>query len=181
MKRSSKIGLVATLISFSMITASAGDELTNARDAVDRFLKASVAAECGSLPRCSGGLVARFDQCPKDADLEEYVQEYQVVPIDSTSNAMLIWTRMCGGGNKNGQYFAISTGKGAELITDAEVGDMSFIAQQMSASDGVVSLYGSRWMPDDAHCCPSKEGTLEYDTKTKKHRFIGLRDVDLPN
>ena len=58
---------------------------------------------------------------------------------------------------------------------------MSFIAQQMSASDGVVSLYGSRWMPDDAHCCPSKEGTLEYDTKNKKHRFIGLKDVDLPN
>ena len=162
-------------------TSSLGNELQSARSAIDQFLRASVAAECDSLAHCSAGLVRHRDYCPTDAHLEEYAVEYHVVPINRMANAILIWTRPCGGGNKIGQYFAIATGGEVELITDAEIGDMSFIAQGMSASDGVVSLYGSRWMPNDAHCCPSKEGTLEYDTRTKKHRFTGLTDVEPRN
>ncbi len=84
---------------------------------------------------------------------------------------------MCGGGNKHGQYLYISKSSGGgDLVTDAEIGDMSFIGR-ISHSDGnVVYLVGNRWMPNDPHCCPSKEGMLEYDVITRKHSF-NVRDI----
>lgn len=112
--------------------------------------------------------------------MSEFVEDYQVVPIDKISNAILISTRMCGGGNKHGQYFVISGKRKVELITDAEIDDMSFLGQITGVRGGVVYFKGVRWMPGDPHCCPSKEGTLEYNIRTKKHKFT-LKDYHPPD
>ena len=171
MKSRLRIFLYVTLISFSTTTSACADELQNAQTVIDKF-----------LGRDGGGLVSHYNNCEKDADTydaREYVEDYQIVPIDSISNAMLISTRMCSGGNKHGQYFVIARKGKAEHITNAEIDDMSFIGKIREVSDGVVYFDGVRWLPNDPHCCPSKQGTLEYNIKTKKHKFT-LEDYKPP-
>jgi hypothetical protein len=95
----------------------------------------------------------------------------QVVPINASSNAILINSEMCGGGNKNGQYLVVAQNGKSEVITNAEIGDMSFLGKITHVDGDVIYLSGMRWLENDPHCCPSKDAVLEYNVKTHKHGF----------
>ncbi len=139
---------------------SLADELQSARDAVNRALKSDGA-----------GLVSRLSACPKSEDDNgsEYVTLIQSVPVGDASEATLIDSGMCGGGNKHGQYLVITRHGKSQLVTDAEIGDMSFIGEISHVDGNKVFLSGNRWLPDDPHCCPSRQAVLEYDVETGKH------------
>lgn len=143
---------------------------------VDEFLKAD--AEKTHMmypdqPKDREGLVPRLAKCPPPdkADLIEYVNKYQVVPVEDDIDAVLLDTQECGTGNKHGQYLVIAKGASCELITEPEIGDMHFIAHDIYATDDGVTLQGHKWTGDDPHCCPSREGTLDYQVSTGAYTF----------
>jgi|SRR5208337_128634 len=120
------------------------------------------------------GIVLRNSSCPPadESGMIEYMDRYDVVSLEENINAILIDTHQCGGGNKHGQYFLFSKGERCTLVTDPEIGDMKFIAESMYSPDGrVVTLKGMKWTREDAHCCPSKEGTLEYNFLDGSYKF----------
>lgn len=136
-----------------------GDELKSAREAVDRALKNDG----------GGGLVARQSACPQSADdASEYITRVELAPVGEW-DAALIDTAMCGGGNRHGQYLVITRHGKSHLVTDAEIGDMSFLGQINHIDGNKLFLSGNRWLPDDPHCCPSRRAVLEYDVETGKH------------
>lgn len=136
-----------------------GDELRSAREAVDRALKNDE----------GGGLVARQSACPQSVDdPSEYITRVEFVPVGD-SDAVLIDSAMCGGGNRHGQYLIVTRRGKSRLVTDTEIGDMSFLGQIMRVDGNKVVLSGNRWLPDDPHCCPSRRAVLEYDVETGKH------------
>jgi hypothetical protein len=150
-------------LSFFVVGAPAvADDLQKARSAANSYLIQSGA-----------GLVLDKALCPNaPANSVEYVSRFEGVPINATTTAILLSTEMCGGGNKHGQYFYISKSSGGgDLVTDAEIGDMSFLGRISHSESNIVYFEGERWMPNDPHCCPSKEGTLEYNVVTRKHTF----------
>ena len=69
---------------------------------------------------------------------------------------------MCNGGNGHGQYLVVTQGGSAHVVTSAEIADMSFLGQISRVAGTSVFLKGYRWGPNDPHCCPSREATLEY-------------------
>jgi hypothetical protein len=148
-------------------TPACADDLQKARSAVNSF-----------LVKDGGGLVSSKALCPPAVgNLQEYVTRIEFVPVNATTNALLLSSEMCGGGNKHGQYLYISKSwGGGDLVTDAEIGDMSFIGSISHVEGDTVYLFGNRWMPNDPHCCPSKQGTLEYNVTTKQHAFK-VKDV----
>jgi hypothetical protein len=161
-KRHIKTLKMVSLSFFVVGTPAAADDLQKARSAANSYLIQSGA-----------GLVLDKALCPNAlANAVEYVSRFEGVPINATTTAILLSTEMCGGGNKHGQYFYISKSSGGgDLVTDAEIGDMSFRGRISHAESNIVYFEGERWMPNDPHCCPSKEGTLEYNVVTRKHTF----------
>ncbi|MGJ0509720.1 MAG: hypothetical protein ACR652_21875 [Methylocystis sp.] len=149
-------------------TAVFADDLQKVRSAVNSF-----------LIKAGSGLVSNESMCPSTAgNLSEYVTRIEFVPVDATTNALLLSSETCGGGNKHGQYLYIAKSwGGGELVIDAEIGDLSFIGAISHVKDGVVYLVGKRWMPIDPHRCPSTEATLEYNVLTKKHIFSAVLDA----
>jgi hypothetical protein len=129
-----------------------------------------------------GGLVGSINLCPSlniseslDQDWQ-YVAKSQIVSINSTDNAILIDSELYNGGNGYGQYLVIVQKSKAKVITNAEIHDMSFLGNISRVEDHTVYLEGYRWEPNDAHCCPSREATLEYNIRTGQHRFtLGKR------
>lgn len=135
------------------------DELKSAREAVDRALKNDE----------GGGLVARQSACPQSTDdASEYITRVELAPVGEW-DAVLIDTAMCGGGNRHGQYLVITRHGKSRLVTDTEIGDMSFLGQINHIDGNKLFLSGNRWLPDDPHCCPSRRAVLEYDVETGKH------------
>jgi clan AA aspartic protease (TIGR02281 family) len=131
------------------------------------------------LGKDGGGLVTTRSACPGGESSDdinigwEVVRATEVAPIEGVGNAILIDTSQCGGGNKHGQYLVITRDGSANVITNAEIDDMSFIGRSIRAEGTSLFLPGVRWRPHvDPHCCPFAEATLQYDVKTGKHRFI---------
>jgi hypothetical protein len=62
----------------------------------------------------------------------------------------------------------------ARVITDASIADMSFLATNAYFFDDTLTLYGTRWLPNDAHCCPSKKANLEFNLKTGNRKLTIL-------
>jgi hypothetical protein len=82
----------ATILPFCVllmsVSPSKADDLRDARRAVSALLKKN-----------GGGLVAQSNLCPTlNNDEWEYVETSQVVPINESSNAILIDSRWCNGG-----------------------------------------------------------------------------------
>ena len=143
------------------VSPSKADDLRNAQRAVSALLKKN-----------GGGLVAQSNLCPKrNNDEWEYVENSQIVPINGSSNAILIDSRWCNGGNKHGQYLVIAQNGSTRVVTNAEIDDMSFIGQISRVEGTSVFLTGYRWLPNDPHCCPSRKATLEYNIRTGQHKF----------
>jgi hypothetical protein len=159
--KSFRLSFGALIFLCCSISTTIADDLKSSREAVSRFLE-----------KDDGGLVAQQSECPKKAgNLWEFVTDAQIVPINTTSNAILINSEMCGGGNKNGQYLVITQHGKSEVVTNAEIGDMSFLGKLTHVDGDVVYLSGKRWLENDPHCCPSRDAVLEYNIKTRKHRF----------
>ena len=84
------------------------------------------------LRKDGGGLASNQSSCPsKDISNRinngwEFVVRSQVSVIDEVSNAVLIDSGMCNGGNGNGQYLIIVEQVSPRIITNAEISDMSF-------------------------------------------------------
>lgn len=77
--------------------------------------------------------------------LSEYVTRIEFVPVDATTNALLLSSETCGGDDKHGQYLYIAKSwGGGELVIDAEIGDLNFIGTIDRVKDGVVYLLGKR-------------------------------------
>jgi uncharacterized protein/predicted aspartyl protease len=147
------------------------DDLRNAQNSIGSLLQKN-----------GGGLAANQKGCPsidisdRANDGWEYVEKTQSVAINETSTAILIDSEMCNGGNGYGQYLVITESGSARVITNAEIADMSFLGSISRVEENSVILTGHRWGPNDPHCCPSREATLEYDIRTGQHKFtLGKR------
>jgi hypothetical protein len=168
MKSCRRMSMPIMLVFAHTSTPVVADDLQKVRSAVNSYLIKS-----------GGGLVPNKAMCQSPTgNLSEYVTRIEFVPVDATTNALLLSSETCGGGNKHGQYLYIAKSwGGGELVIDAEIGDLSFIGAISHVKDGVVYLVGKRWMPIDPHCCPSTEATLEYNVLTKKHIFSAVLDA----
>lgn len=156
-----RLWLAAFVILFSAGAAHA-DVLQSAFDAVDASLKSD------------GGLVPYQGLCRRPLDLEDsrqFVGSSIVVFVDQSDQAVLVNTGRCDGGNGSGQYLVIIQNGTANLVTDAGLADMRFLASNMYADGDSLFLYGNRWLSKDPHCCPSKKATLEYNVKTHRHKL----------
>ncbi len=151
-----------TLIGVLAFTPVSADDLQKVGSAVNSYLVTT-----------GGSLVSSKAMCPSTAGtLAEYVTRIEFVPVDATTNALLLSSEICGGENKHGQYFYLAKSwGGGDLVNDAEIGDVSFLGAISHVKGEVVYLVGKRWLPNDPHCCPSSEATLEYNVRTKKHVF----------
>lgn len=122
-----------------------------------------------------GGLAPLQASCPKSNNDEwQYVSSALFVPISQSDSAVLVNAGSCAGGNGSGQYLVLLQRGAAHVVTDAGIGDMSFLASSAYYDDGALTLYGSRWLPDDPHCCPSKKANLEFNLKTGGHKLTIL-------
>jgi hypothetical protein len=124
-------------------------------------LQGAITAVSKHLRDHGGGLALLSASCPESNNDEwQYIGSAVFGPISQTDRAVLVNTGRCNGGNGSGQYLVITRGGVARLITDAGIADMSFLAESAYFGDDTLTLYGNRWMTDDPHCCPSKEGQL---------------------
>ncbi len=131
----------------------------------------------GRLQSHGGGLAPLLGACPQsNNDNWQYVGSALFVPISATDSAVVVNTGQCDGGNGSGQYLVINHGGAARIINDATIGDMSFLATGAYFIDGVLTLYGNRWLPNDAHCCPSKKANLEFNLATGSRKLTILND-----
>ena len=151
----------ALAIALSVAGARA-DNLQNAFDTVTAYLK-----------KDDSGLVQFYDACPKkNADDEWlYAGSVLVVFINATDRAILVNAGQCNGGNGSSQYLYVIQRGAAQLVSGLGLADMSFLASNMYVDGDSLSLYGSRWMNNDAHCCPSRKATLEYNLQTHQHKL----------
>jgi hypothetical protein len=138
-------------------------------------LQSAFAAVGSDLQAKGGGLAALNGACPKSNNDEwEYLASALFVPISAADSAVLVNTGRCNGGNGSGQYLVLNQGGTARVVKDAGIADMSFLATNAYFIDGVLTLYGNRWLPADAHCCPSKKATLEFNLKTGSRKLTVL-------
>jgi hypothetical protein len=72
---------------------------------------------------------------------------------------------------KYGQYLLITRNGKCDAVTKPATGDMAFIADNMYANDNIVTLKGNKRADNGPHCCPSAEGTLDYNAVTKQYSF----------
>ena len=113
-----------------------------------------------------------YASCPKaNLDGWEYVGSSTVVFINEADAAVLVNVGLCNGGNGSGQYLAVIQNGTANIVTDIGLADMEFLADRMYVDGDSVFLYGSRWLKNDPHCCPSRKATLEYNLKTHQHKL----------
>lgn len=121
----------------------------------------------GQLQAKGAGLAPMLAACPKGHDDDwQYVGSALFVPTSPTDSAVLVNTGQCNGGNGSGQFLVLNRGGAARLVNDKTIGDMSFLATDAYFRDGVLTLYGNRWLPNDPHCCPSKKANLEFNLAT---------------
>jgi hypothetical protein len=155
---------VALVLALSAPAAHA-DDLQKAFDAVSLSLK-----------KDGGGLAPSYDACPKKDpdDNWEYAGSSVVVFINQSDRAILVNAGFCNGGNGSAQHLVIIQNGTADLISDVGLQDMSFLADHMYLDGGSIVLYGSRWLKNDPHCCPSRKATLEYNLKTHQQKMTLL-------
>jgi hypothetical protein len=146
--------------------------LTTALSARADGLQNAYAAVAGLLQGQGGGLALLSDSCPKGTDTTvQYLTSAVFVPISQTDSAVVVNTAQCNGGNGSGQYLVMNLRGTSRVITDAGIGDESFLASNAYFSDDTLTLYGYRWLPSDGHCCPSKKANLEFNLKTGKSKL----------
>jgi hypothetical protein len=158
-----KTWAAAILLTLVSAGAAHADVLQSAFDAVNGMLKIG-----------GGGLVLYQGSCRKPLDPNdnrEFVGSSTVVFIDKSDQAVLIDTGLCNGGNGAGQHLVVIRNGEAKVITNIGIQDMNFLADNMYAEGDSLFLHGSRWLQNDAHCCPSRKATLEYNIKTEEHKL----------
>lgn len=117
------------------------------------------------------GAVSQREKCPKSSADIQYITDYKIVPINDSSSAVSVFTMSCPEGNSVDQFLIIiQNGKGQVVASDL-VGDSNFKGGEMWVDGNTLYLQGDKWARDDAHCCPSKEGTFEYNISTGSHKF----------
>jgi len=156
--------MLGVLHSINVRTSEAG-EVSIATDALDKFLK-----------KRGEGAVSQREKCPKTSADIWYAIDYKIVPINDSSSAVTVFAMLCPEGNYSDEYLIIiENGKGRVVANDL-IGVSKFMSSNMWVQGNTIYLEGSKWLTNDAHCCPSKEGTLEYNIKTDRHKFK-LRDT----
>ena len=158
-----KIWSSAALAMLLSVGSAHADVLQTAFDALNARLKTD-----------GGGLVLYQASCrhPLDPDdNREFAASSIVVFINKSDQAVLVDTGLCSGGNGSGQHLVVVQNGEPSIITDIGIQDMNFLAEHMYADGDSLFLYGSRWLQNDPHCCPSRKATLEYNIKTQEHKL----------
>jgi hypothetical protein len=139
-------------------------------------IQSALTAVGGFLNGRGIGLASLSTACPEGNDTNvQYFTSAIFVPIDATRSAVLVNTNQCNAGNGSGQYLVMNLRGTSRVITDAGIGDESFLASKAYFSDDdTLILYGDRWLPHDGHCCPSKKAHLTFDLKNGTHTLTIL-------
>ena len=164
--------LIAGTGPLMVMDASASDRLSD-------LLPDVLATANRHLQTVGSGLVGGYEACPQDDRSEwgvEFVTGYDVKPAGDGAFAVLVDTAQCSGGNKHGQYFAMSGNGGTRLLLTDVIDDMRFIAENFYVGDGDITFQGHRWLENDPHCCPSQKGLLTYDLATGRASFQVNKD-----
>lgn len=149
---------------FLLVNSSAysATDITIAKKVLDQNLK-----------KDGGGIVSDHKKCPRKTDnFIEVLTSSESAKIDSNRSAVVIFTELCNGGNRLGEYLVITEGNTGHLISDADIGDLNFLVDKVTANGNLILMEGKKWGKEDGHCCPSLDGTIEYNIDTKKQRFI---------
>jgi hypothetical protein len=157
-----RLWVAAVLAILLPMTAARADVLQTAFDALNARLKSD------------GGLVLFQASCRHPLDFNDnrqFVGSSTVVFINKSDQAVLIGTGLCNGGNGSGQYLVVIQNGEPNIVTNIGIQDMNFLADHIYAEGDSVFMYGSRWLKNDPHCCPSKKATLEYNIKTQEHKL----------
>lgn len=134
-----------------------------------KSLDSAMRAAHSQLQKGGSGLVDRYEACPQNDQSEwgyEYITAIELKPVDAVTDAVLMDTGQCSGGNQHGQYLAIASPSGARLVLTNVIGDMRFIADRFFVDEGVLRVSGMRWLEDDPHCCPSERGTVQFNLQS---------------
>lgn len=161
-----KIWSAIPLAMLLSVGAAHADVLQTAFDALNATLKFG-----------RSGLLLYQASChhPLDPDdNREFVESSTVVFVNKSDQAVLIDGHRCDGGNEHRQHLVVIQNGAPNVITNIGIQDMNFLAEGMSAEGDSLRMYGSRWLQNDAHCCPSRKATLEYNIKTQEHKLTLL-------
>jgi hypothetical protein len=152
--------LVSLLFYLSEVRVSEAGEISISTETLDLFLK-----------KRGEGAVSQREKCPKTNTNVQYIVDYKVVPIDDSSSAVAVFTMACPEGNSTDQFLMIIRNGNGRVIASDLIGDLRFKGDDMWVGGDTIYLKGVKWLGGDAHCCPSKEGTFEYNISNGSHKF----------
>jgi hypothetical protein len=125
------------------------------------------------------GAVSQQEKCPKKGDVD-YITDFKFKPIGGNSVVGSVYTMACPIGNGTDEYFVlIKNGRGSVIGREA-IGVMNFMGDQYWVEGDILKVEGVKWVGDDAHCCPSKEGVLEYNLRSGRYKY-NLRPIKEKN
>lgn len=129
------------------------------------------------------GLIVRTNKtCPKTKEtFLSYPIKYLTTKIDKIRSATVVFTELCNGGNMLQEYLVLTKGTKGVWLENADIGDLNFSVEAISARADHILLKGQRWKGSDPHCCPSLSGILSYNIITKKQRFISRSEIEKSN
>jgi hypothetical protein len=116
------------------------------------------------------GAVSQREKCPKNGDIE-YITDFKFRPISINATVGSVYTMTCPVGNGTDEYFVLIKNGEGRVIGREAIGAMNFMGDHYWIEGNVLKVQGVKWMGEDAHCCPSKEGILEYDLKSGRHKY----------
>jgi hypothetical protein len=152
--------IYAVMLMLLIPAYSSAGEIDSAAQILDQFLKNK-----------GRGAVSKRASCPNNSSDIEYFVDYTHKPVDDNSSIVNAFTMLCPEGNSVNQYLILLQGSGGRVIAGDLIGDMNFKGDDIRIDGDTIIIEGVKWSPNDAHCCPSKEGTLEYNIKTGKHKY----------
>jgi hypothetical protein len=153
------VSTTALIMTISATYCKAG-EIDTAIQALDQFLKTN-----------NGGAVVKRDKCPTTSEEIQYLVDYTHKPVDTDTSIVNAFTMLCPDGNSTNQYLILLKGNSGRVIAPELIGDMNFKGDDISIEGDTIFMKGVKWLSNDAHCCPSKEGTLEYNIRTGAHKY----------
>jgi hypothetical protein len=122
------------------------------------------------LQKDGRGAVSQQEKCPKVGEFD-YITDFKFKPISDGAVIGSVYTMACPIGNGTDEYFILIKNSRGRIIGREAIGVMNFMGDQYWVEGNILKIDGVKWVGDDPHCCPSKEGILEYDLLSGRYKY----------